>query len=528
MALGAKSAAALRWRGLSLAVLSIGVFFRFRQYFYNRSIWLDEASLANNVVGRPVNVLLSTPLGRDQGAPLGFLLLAKCATWLLGTTDLALRSVPLIAGLLAPVIAFRVGLTALRHPLARLCFVSLVSFAPVLVYYSSEFKQYSGDVTVALLIVWAGSQFRPERWRSGAIVLALVGTLGIWFSHPGVFVLAGVGAALLVETAVIRPRHALLAVAAAGSWWLTNLAAVYCISLHALARNDTLVNYWSTGYAPWPITSGRDLTWYREAALGLVYLAFRQEGLAGIDPRPEWFAGLSVVLVCVTIAGMACQFRHSRLQVGFLVVSIGTAVAASILRLYPFRSRLVLFLVPLVFLAASALVDLLAGYRRWGVRLLGGAVGTCLVGLVLIPSFRVAMRPHNHSDIKGAMAYMRAHRAPEDQLALSPGTQVSFAFYARQFGLENMPTLRWGDGPNNAEELRRMLCRRDNPRRTWIMISHGFRAKRVFLPTFRTIAQQMDSWEGDGAGVYLFDFSRAKRVKVEQEKSTTGERGGQG
>jgi hypothetical protein len=335
-----------RWHALSIMVLCLGFFLRLRQYTFNRSLWLDEATLAANVVSRSVHALLFTPLEWDQGAPLGFLLLAKCVTWLFGTTDLALRSIPLIAGLLAPIVAFRVSYAALRHPIARLCFLSLVSFAPVLVYYSSEFKQYSSDVTIALLIVWAGSRFNREQWRRGVMVCTLVGTVAIWFSHPSVFVLASVGAVLAVEMGVSKAPRALLAVTTAGFWWAANLVVVYCASLRALAHNDYLVRYWSMGYAPWPITVGRNLFWYLESALGAVYLAFRQSGLVGIDPRPEWFSGLGVTLLLVIIVGMACLFVHSRRQFGFLIVTIGVTVAASAFRLYPFRSRLILFLVP--------------------------------------------------------------------------------------------------------------------------------------------------------------------------------------
>ena len=493
-----------RWEALSITVLCLGFFLRLRQYAFNRSLWLDEASLAANVVSRSVKALLSTPLEWDQGAPLGFLLFAKCATWLVGTTDLALRSVPLIAGLLAPIVAFRLSFISLRHPIARFCFVSLVSFAPILVYYSSEFKQYSSDVTIALLIVWLGSKFSQKRWRRGAVVLALVGTVGIWVSHPSIFVLAGVGSVLAVEMGAKDPR-AIKALTMAGLWWALNLVAAYYASLRTLAHNDYLVQYWSMGYAPWPITVGRELLWYWESALGVVYLAFRQSGLVGIDSRPEWFSGLSIVLLLLTILGMACLFMHSRRQFCFLLVTISVAVAASAFRLYPFRSRLILFIVPFLHLAASSLVDWLSDRTYEAVRLLGGCVAVGLVSLAVVPSFRVAIHPHNYSDIKGALAYVKAHRAPKDLLALDSGTRISFEFYSQRSGLENMPVIAYPLGTTHCDRILKSLPRRKSRCRVWIVVSHRFNERHTLLGSLRRVAREMDAWEGDGAGAYLFD-----------------------
>src|SRR5688572_4366681 len=53
------------------AVLAIGVLLRLVQYAANRSLWLDEASLALNFFDRGFGQLF-TPLGYHQAAPAGF------------------------------------------------------------------------------------------------------------------------------------------------------------------------------------------------------------------------------------------------------------------------------------------------------------------------------------------------------------------------------------------------------------------------------------------------------------------------
>ena len=72
------------------------------------SFWLDEAMLALNVVSRPLRHLLQ-PLEYGQtGAPL-FLMLSRLAAAAAGATELALRALPLVTGLLLLWLVWRLG-----------------------------------------------------------------------------------------------------------------------------------------------------------------------------------------------------------------------------------------------------------------------------------------------------------------------------------------------------------------------------------------------------------------------------------
>ena len=84
-----------------LAIVLVGAGLRLAAYFAARSLWLDEAMLANNIAGRTF-VSLVGPLGESQTAPWIFLFAERAAVLLFGTNELALRLVPLIAGLALP------------------------------------------------------------------------------------------------------------------------------------------------------------------------------------------------------------------------------------------------------------------------------------------------------------------------------------------------------------------------------------------------------------------------------------------
>lgn len=490
---------------LLLLLIVLGTVLRLRQFFFNRSLWLDEALLANNVVRRPLDALLIEPLASNQGAPLGFLLASDLLTTLLGSTDLVLRVVPLLTSVLALWVAYRLSLLVLDSLTGRATFLGLLAAAPVLIYYSSEFKQYSGDVLVSLLLLWAG--LRYDEQRRGLAILAVAGAVGLWFSHPALFTMAAVGVTLAGELIARRQWRGLLPLAAVAGVWALALAADYLLSLRSLSGNYSLIAYWRLGYAPVLIDSLAELRWYWDSALGLVFLAFGERSLVDPLPRPEWFSPLNIALLLLVAAGAVRLWRRSRRMAGFALLSVVFTLMASGLKLYPFRARLILFLVPVVFLAVSSLVDWLASRPRPAMCALGALVAVALVALVLLPSVAIAIAPHNHSDIKGALGYVRSHRVPNDAIALSVWSEPAYRFYAPQFGLAGASVVAIIPRENDPQAFVATLCQENVQQPVWIIFSHRFDESVDLLAGVRRVAPQLAAWEGDGAGAYLLDFS---------------------
>ena len=69
------------------AVILAGAALRLIAYLAARSLWLDEAKLANNIVGRTLVALLG-PLGENQSAPWLFLFGERAATVFGGPNEL--------------------------------------------------------------------------------------------------------------------------------------------------------------------------------------------------------------------------------------------------------------------------------------------------------------------------------------------------------------------------------------------------------------------------------------------------------
>ncbi|HEX7588855.1 MAG TPA: hypothetical protein VF478_11110, partial [Anaerolineae bacterium] len=232
-----------------ILLVALGIFFRVRQYAFDRSLWLDEASLSQNIISRPLDRLLTEPLENNQAAPLGLILLAKWSVLWLGDSDLVLRLVPFVFGILALFLALDISHQVFHTDAARVSFMGLIAAAPILVYYSSEIKQYGVDACVTLLVLWTSFKFkRPEPKSLSA--LALVGSVAVWLAHPSVFVLAAVGAMFLIQALARRDPRMTLGYALVIAVWLANFWVAFSLSLGDIASNAYLVRYWQSGYAP--------------------------------------------------------------------------------------------------------------------------------------------------------------------------------------------------------------------------------------------------------------------------------------
>src|SRR5688572_19926928 len=207
---------------------SLGTLLRIRQFLSDRSLWLDEAMLALNIVTRSFSELLE-PLLHSQAAPLGFLFFEKIIVKLFGNHEFSLRIFPLLMGVIAIFLMLRVTKAYVGD---SGCFLGLGLFvlSEKLIYYSSEVKQYSSDVTLTLaLLLLAPKCFEPNASPKRLMTFALAASVCVWFSHPIVFVIGGIFAALIVDVLCERKARTqqklfwigLAALICAGSFYLT-------------------------------------------------------------------------------------------------------------------------------------------------------------------------------------------------------------------------------------------------------------------------------------------------------------------
>src|SRR5882724_178028 len=142
-----------RDRLVLLAALTAGTLFRVIPYSQRPSLWLDEARLALNLGSRSFTSLLH-PLAYDQAAPPLFLWGEKLAMMVGGANEFALRALPLVAGLLIPIVTYLLALRIAGNGVAFLA-AALTALSPSLVQYSILLKPYETDALVCVGLLLA-------------------------------------------------------------------------------------------------------------------------------------------------------------------------------------------------------------------------------------------------------------------------------------------------------------------------------------------------------------------------------------
>lgn len=448
---------------LAAAVLVLaGLALRLRQYLSGRSLWLDEAMLALNIVNRDFAGLLK-PLDYDQGAPLGFLLLEKLTISLLRNGELTLRLPSVIAGCLSLII-FYLLLRRFLSPAGLLPALALFAFSERLIYYTSELKQYSFDVFVALTLLIIFLYFSPKQEQDATtgrdwIPLALAGMASVWFSHPAVFTLSGIGLALLWQNRGNRRKLIQSGLVICG--WLVSFGGVYGASLNSLAANDFLMAYWQDYFMPMP--PWNNLGWFAWTfAATLTYF---------VPGLPAW---LGLVLL---LGGLFALWRlHPSLALAFSL-AILSAFGASALGKYPLGGRMLLFIAPISLGLAGAAFEGL--YRALG-RAGHGAAAAVTAALALFLLAQPAMlalerfqSPRMQENMHPALVTLRQKHQPEDLIYIYPWAEPAFRYYAPFYGFtEEQFTHGQADPPQALPATLTDIEQLRGQARVWVLFSH--------------------------------------------------------
>jgi hypothetical protein len=481
---------------LTWAMLAVGVLVRLRHYLHNKSLWLDEAMLAHNVMDRDY-AGLAQPLDQQQMAPLGFLYVSKWVGSLAGYHEMALRFWPLVASLLSLWLVWRLMRALAPSAWETLAVVALFALSFRLAYFASEFKQYSSDVFWALACFWA---YHPatllDRGYGRLLALALVGAVGVWFSHPLIFGLAGLGfyQGYLLLTGFSLARAVKLVVV--GGAWLASFAAEYGLILAKDAANRAgMSTYWQDAFLPFPPRSQADLATYLNLPQELFY------GTLGIN-------GLGWLLMFVALAGAVALWEQGRHWAIGLVAPLLLLVLASALKVYPLSGRLVLFLTPsLAILLGVGLVFVAQRLRQQ--RLAG-----LLLALVLVQPLAITaghlFRPAEEEEVKPLLKHYEQHAQAGDVFYIHCGGSNAVKYY-QAIGYVRLPGRVVFCTLDRAEPLRGIRAdlaqlRAAAPPRIWVLYSHTLGGEDAYINQDLGQAKKGRlAKESKGAALYVFE-----------------------
>jgi hypothetical protein len=384
-------------------------------------MWFDEFSIARNVGERSFVQLLSQPLNYQQTAPLGFLAAVDISRHLFGASDMSLRLFPFLCGIAALFVFRRLAeraLVGVAIPIA----VGLFALSPPLIRYSAELKQYGGDVLVTSLLTLVALELcLREPTLRRCLLAGAVGVVTVFFSQAAV--LTALGAALVLRWLFNRTDTTRAPVLVTVPIWACAAIAGLLVARHYMTSQTMafMHEFWRLrqGFLPLPPHAAATMLWTRDRLLQFF------DAMSGY-PIPVLYSVLA-------LAGFVALWRRrdvSLLLAGPLVVTFAAAVAQQ----YPFRMRVVLFLLPTLLLTAAASV----GWVIDRVTTTNPAAGIALGIAALLPpaiAIVVAPPPYTVEPFKPILAYVQAHRQPGDRIYVYANAYMAITRYGPHYGL---------------------------------------------------------------------------------------------
>ena len=383
----------------------VGIAIRLREYVFNRSLWVDEALLALNVTGRGLQITSV----REQAAPIGFLTVIELATRAFGASEPVLRLLPLVAGIATIAVAYKLAV-AYYDKQTAVAFVFLLSLSSLLIYYSTEFKQYGVDGFVGVCLLSQFHRFTAVDRRADYRWLGAVGALAILFSHPASLMLASVGVVLAAAAAHRRQWDRLARLAGCGALWLLIFAFVYRVNAGSAVSSSVMQAFHLPSFAPLAV-SAATLRWYVNAIESFFMYA--------LDPR-LWL--LCLVLFAV---GTYSLSRRARPIVWLMASNVILLGIVSAMHLYPIHQRFLIYLYPL----ASLLIAVGAAPA-----IRSPAAATIVLFLVMLhpvlaDRLRELMRPVGREETRELIDILLRQREPNDGLLVWGATTPAYLYY---------------------------------------------------------------------------------------------------
>jgi hypothetical protein len=519
-------------------IIGFGIVLHLVQYLFNRSLHVDEASLALNIMRRSFAGLLR-PLDDHQGAPIGFLMIEKFLVHLFGDSEYILRLFPFFSGVLTIILFAQIAPYYLRRfavPLALGFFV----LSEQLIVFSSTVKQYSSDVLFAVLMYVVMRRLRSKRLTISAIAtVSIVGALAVWCSHPVVFVLAGIGTSVAIFCAVRKEWTKIGQLLFIYSWWGLSFFGFYVVSLRHLGNDEYLADFWKGAFLHFPPLSIADARGIIELcidfigyALGFsqaIFDTFQFHSLFRLIPAIAHLVNsptepvstkagfllfgitwslLFFTATVIVLIGSISLFLRDKEKFWLLISPALFTLLASGLHKFPLGERLLLFLIPSVILLLG---EGITGIRE-KTRKTGPLIGLALIGILIIypglfASYHL-LNPRTDQELRPVIQYVKQHEQEGDVLYIYYASQGVFKYYAKRFhfhendyiaGIFSRDT--WNNYIRDLDQLR-------GKKRIWLIFSHVFGSEELFFLQYLDSigGKRLEAFQRPKASAYLYDL----------------------
>ncbi|MEO6456359.1 MAG: hypothetical protein ABIN97_19940 [Ginsengibacter sp.] len=462
-------------------------------------MWFDELTCALNIRDKSFYQLVTQTLDYNQVAPVGFLLLEKISTIIIGVNGHAYRFFPLVFSIISLLLFLNISKQFFKG-ITLLSVFTLCAGSVSLWFYGGEAKQYSGDTTVSLFIVWS----------------AIGGFILILCSLPAVIIaplaLAIVFRSLFKKQINLSKQSFYLIAFVWGIACL--LLAFYAKFIISTTVQGAMSNYWSRGFVPLN-NIGEGLTCIL-SELKKELNFFLTFWMQDVYPSIKF---ISLVLLILSVPGIIYLGKKYKSLILILFTPLITALLLSIFGVLPFDSRVAVYATwPLVFSGIAGIQAL----QQWIPRLFPSAVTTALSLTLALPILLLTIFiPSERPPFNGQPAQLVLHELkkqwqPGDILFVYFKTRHALNFYGAKEGITEY---RVGGNYNTIEPHLRQLDSLKGNKRVWFIYSQ-WTEKQTFPDSIKSYLSNVigreiykipDPHEGKEdleAAAYLYDLSK--------------------
>lgn len=391
-------------------VVILGILLRLKGFIINPSFWHDECALGWNILHKSYLELFDK-LRFLQVAPPLFLVCSKFLVWALpvktnaSACDFVLRMLPLIIGSLSIGAFYYVCKSVVLSKWTTLIAVLLFSLNPVLISYSFEFKPYIFDVfsTLIVLFIFLNIDFlkisNKKLWLYGGILAILP-----WFSFMSAIVeFAGF---LTLSYKKEAPKK----------FFLMALPVILSIFIYLKSfilkvyeqNSKGMLNYWQNEFV------NKDFSNITQLNLENMNYFFSN--------LPFFSCTFFVILMFI---GAILFFKSGRLRFLFMSVLIeSTLILASIMHVYPYSTRLIIFLIPILIIFGVKIFDIEN-------KILAGILLTFVIIPHLIFGFNFLKLQNLHKGefARGLITQIANNIENQDTVVVNKASNVEFLYY---------------------------------------------------------------------------------------------------
>ncbi|WP_321348193.1 glycosyltransferase family 39 protein [uncultured Draconibacterium sp.] len=395
----------------------LGFFLAVINFFHFRSLWTDEASLALNIVNKPVKELLK-PLDYEQVAPIGFLVVEKAFSSIFGDTDWSLRIFPLLVFFPSVYLMYKLASTIFKNKSFALFAAAFFSLSYYPLYYSAEVKQYMVDVFICLSITLSTMLFAKTDGKKYWGVYALIGIISVWVSNISVILLFSAGLYFFYKNRKKKQNY-FAVIKVVGSWAISFII-YYFLFVFKHPSQQFMVDFWSNANAFLPKNILSTEFYYS------LYLKITE--LYSLLGYREY----TIVFCVISLLGLRYLMTAKKEVIFIVLTPIIIHLLLSYFKFYPFHARLILYQYPLliiIFLASIYQLFYLLKNRTQRLSLY-------LLILPLITNLIILHKnefPFEKQEIKNSLIQINKEIKDGDKIYVYHRTFRAFSFYKSNY-----------------------------------------------------------------------------------------------